>query len=235
MSKVKIIFLVLGIAILTGGIFTGTLLVQKNQKLRSKAAPATTLSISPSTQNKLREGIFTQNVIMNTGVNQITGVQFEIRFNPQAIEIVSIQKGSGIASLDQQIKNSIDNTTGKISYAVYTLSINRAINGQNIQALTINGKVKSLAGVGSYSTTFDATTALSGVLEEQNVLTGTTPGSIVVYKKGDVNNNGVVDIVDIGIVLDNFDSSPPTDPRANLNGDNVVNIVDIGIVIDNFE
>ncbi len=53
-------------------------------------------------------------------------------------------------------------------------------------------------------------------------------------KIGDVNGDGLVNIVDIGIIIDNYGSSPPTDPRADLNGDNLVNIIDIGIVIDHY-
>lgn len=51
---------------------------------------------------------------------------------------------------------------------------------------------------------------------------------------GDVDGNGIVNIVDIGIIIDNYGSSPPIDIRTDLNGDGVINIVDIGIVIDNY-
>ena len=51
---------------------------------------------------------------------------------------------------------------------------------------------------------------------------------------GDVNGDGAVNIVDIGILIDNYGLTPPTDPRADLNKDGTVNIIDIGIVIDNY-
>ena len=51
-------------------------------------------------------------------------------------------------------------------------------------------------------------------------------------KAGDVNGDGKVNIVDIGVLIDNYGSSPPTDSRADLNKDGIVNIIDIGIVID---
>ena len=53
-------------------------------------------------------------------------------------------------------------------------------------------------------------------------------------KAGDVNGDGVVNIVDIGIIIDNYGGSPPTNLKADVNGDGTVNIVDIGIVIDNY-
>jgi len=53
-------------------------------------------------------------------------------------------------------------------------------------------------------------------------------------KSGDVNGDNVVNIVDIGIIIDNYGFTPPIDNRADLNKDNIVNIIDIGIVIDNY-
>lgn len=58
-----------------------------------------------------------------------------------------------------------------------------------------------------------------------------TPTSTI---PGDVDGNGKVNIVDIGIIIDHYKSSPPTYPGADLNSDGVINIVDIGIVIDNY-
>lgn len=56
----------------------------------------------------------------------------------------------------------------------------------------------------------------------------TTPPQI----PGDVDGNGVVNIVDIGIIIDNYSLTPLPDTRADLNHDGIANIVDIGIVID---
>ncbi len=51
-------------------------------------------------------------------------------------------------------------------------------------------------------------------------------------KIGDVNLDGVVNIIDIGIIIDTYDILPLLDPRADLNHDGAANIIDIGIVID---
>lgn len=51
-------------------------------------------------------------------------------------------------------------------------------------------------------------------------------------KHGDVNRDGIVNIVDIGLIIDNYDMTPIPDPRTDLNNDGIANIVDIGIVID---
>lgn len=51
---------------------------------------------------------------------------------------------------------------------------------------------------------------------------------------GDVNNDGKVNIVDLGILIDFYGQFNPTYTRADINGDGIVNIVDIGILIDNY-
>lgn len=52
---------------------------------------------------------------------------------------------------------------------------------------------------------------------------------------GDVNGDGLVNIVDIGIIVDNYRLSPPNYPAADLNHDGLVNIIDIGIVVDHYQ
>lgn len=50
----------------------------------------------------------------------------------------------------------------------------------------------------------------------------------------DVNSDGLVNIIDIGIVIDNYGRQPIVNPKTDLNHDGVVNIIDIGIIIDNY-
>lgn len=58
----------------------------------------------------------------------------------------------------------------------------------------------------------------------------TPPGG----KRGDINGDNSVDIVDIGIIIDVYGLPASANPKANLNNDNVINIIDVGIVIDNY-
>jgi hypothetical protein len=53
-------------------------------------------------------------------------------------------------------------------------------------------------------------------------------------KVGDLNGDGIVNIVDIGIAVNAYGSVPVSDPKADINKDGKVNIVDIGIIIDNY-
>lgn len=51
---------------------------------------------------------------------------------------------------------------------------------------------------------------------------------------GDVNKDGKVNIVDIGLIIDHYGESPLVYVNADLNNDGKVTIIDIGIVIDNY-
>ncbi len=77
------------------------------------------------------------------------------------------------------------------------------------------------------------------------VNTGNTASKTVIYKLelpssptpkiGDVNNDGKVNLIDIGVLIDLYDSTNPTNPRADINGDGIVNVIDIGFIIDGYE
>ncbi len=62
-----------------------------------------------------------------------------------------------------------------------------------------------------------------------------TPAPTGISKTGDVNADNAVNILDIGIIVDNYGQNPAgSNPKADLNSDGAINIIDIGIVIDNY-
>jgi hypothetical protein len=295
---------VLSVFILAGALVAGLILVKQPQEIREKAAPATSLSFSPSTQSIARGTNFSTTVVMNTGTNQVSGVDISLTFDPSAISVTSVSQGAGISVFDSTIRNTIDNTTGKILYSAYVLDKTKAVLGTNLVVITISGQVKPTANAGVYPIVFASDTSVAGVGEGQNVITSKVDGSITAFvptptftptpsftntpsptktptptftntpsptktptptftstpiptstptatktptptntntptptltpKLGDVNGDRIVNITDIGLIVDVYGSSPATDPRADLNKDGRVNIVDIGIVIDNY-
>lgn len=54
-------------------------------------------------------------------------------------------------------------------------------------------------------------------------------------KIGDVNNDGHVNLIDIGMVIDEYDKTNPSNPRVDVNGNGKVDLIDIGLIIDNYE
>ena len=116
MSKTtKIILAVVGILVLVGGLIVGIILVRQSQELTGRAAPATTLKISPASQTKLPGQTATFTVVMNTGDNQVMGVDLSLKYDPDVVEVESILEGSGISAFDQITRNNFDNTAGTIS------------------------------------------------------------------------------------------------------------------------
>ena len=179
MSKAKIIWVSIGSFFLIAAVAVGVYLVFQNQNMQKKAAPATTLSISPGSQNKSPGDSFPLTVDMNTGSNQSMGFDLIINFDPQIFQVTSISAGSAGSDFTP-IRNSIDNTGGKILYSAYTTDNTKALNGTGLTVLNIAATVKSDAANGTYDFTFDSSTAIFGYGENDNVLMGTTQGSVIV-------------------------------------------------------
>ena len=175
----KIILSVLAFFILAAGVVAGVLLVQRNQDIREKAAPATTLSFSPLTQTKSPNQTATFNVSMNTGENLVTGLDIEIIFDPTILKVDQVTPTSALANFATPIKNEIDNTVGKIRYATYTVDKTKALTG-DLDVLTITGTILGTAANGTYQITYGANTVVAATLEGQNVLIDKAAGSIVI-------------------------------------------------------
>ena len=183
MNKKRIIFSIFGVLVLVGGLTAGLILMQRNQDIREKAAPASSLSILPSSQIKNPGQSVNFSVKIDTGANNVTGVDIQIKFNPSAIQITQIQPTSALSSFTNVIKNQIDNTAGKAYFAAFTLDSSRALNG-NFDILNISGTIPNSAADGSYQIGFDPATLASATNEGVNVIIAMTPGSVNVAASG---------------------------------------------------
>jgi len=59
-------------------------------------------------------------------------------------------------------------------------------------------------------------------------------GAIYTLYPWDVNSDGVVDDLDLSIVIKHFGESPPSDPKADVNKDGNVNILDLVLISQHF-
>lgn len=181
MKKItKIIISILAFLVLAAGIIAGTYLVQKNQDIREKAAPSTSLSFYPAVATKSPSQTFNFVINADTGSNKITGIDIEVSYDPSAIQLTQMAATGSISPLSSIIKNGvIDNTAGKARFVAYTAVKTDAITG-NLDILNINGSVTSNASVGQYPISFTATTTVSAVDEGQNVIINSQPAIVTV-------------------------------------------------------
>ena len=78
----------------------------------------TTLSISPSTSTRTIGEQFNISVNINTGINEVVGVELYMSFNPSVITVVDIVPGGFLLNPVTTVKQ-VNNTTGKISYVLH--------------------------------------------------------------------------------------------------------------------
>ncbi len=88
----KIFLLVSGLLILASVPIT-ILFINKNQELRSRAAPATSLSFTPSSLSVRPNENFSLDVTINTGQNLIAAVEIHVIYDQKKIEALSITNG----------------------------------------------------------------------------------------------------------------------------------------------
>jgi hypothetical protein len=169
-----------GIVFLATSIFAGTYLLQRNTNVEEKAADSTNLFISPTSQNVNPGRDLTFSVQMSTGGNQITGVDVLLNFDPAALQITSVERGSDLSVFTNTVVKDYDNNAGTISYTGFTLDKSLAISGNSLEVLKVSATANSNATSGSYNITFDSTSAVSAVNETHNTLTGTSPATIVI-------------------------------------------------------
>jgi len=169
-----------GLGVLFAGLIAGLVLVRTIQLFRQKAAtPVPNYTISPAAQNVAPGGNFTFTVRMDTGTYKIGGVNIYVNYDPSALQVISVQKGSGISTLDQEIVNQIDNTVGEVHSAYFTLNPSaNGVIGPDLETLTVSAIVKADVTSGSFDLTFGAGSEMGDAANGNNVLAGTAPGTV---------------------------------------------------------
>ena len=176
----KVIFSVFAFLILASGIVAGVYLVQKDQDIREKAAPATNLSFVPSSVSRNPGQTLNLTVNANTGENKITGIDIEISFVPAVIQLSEMKPMPAISPLSTIIKNGvIDNTAGKARYAAFTINRDDAVFG-DLNILSLTGTIVSSAVSGSSDVSFTTLTTISAVDEGVNVIVNKTSANVSV-------------------------------------------------------
>lgn len=175
--RMKKIFLFVFIGLILLAIPLTVFLMGQQQELRSRAAPASTLSLSPSTLTKKVGETFALEAKIDTGTNQVGVVQIRIIYDPAKLEAVDISNGPLAPSIS--VSGKID-PTGKASITVGAKNNTHPITGSGTIAIVT---MKALAASGTpvsvrYSPLPD--TYANALGEQENVLIGTTPANITI-------------------------------------------------------
>lgn len=190
----KKIFLYFSIAILLIAIPATIFLVGKNQEIRKRAAPASTLFIAPSSITKKVGESFSLDIKLDPAANQVGTVQISLEYDPTKLKADDITNGAiapsilasgkvdqaGIASIKVGAKSNAEPIREPGTIAVVTMTA--------IAATTAPITVKFSAAPNTYANGFGEGAS--------NVLIGMTPTTITI-----LNADGTSASVDNTLVI----------------------------------
>lgn len=203
----KIIFIVIFILFLVA-IPVTVFFVGQQQDLRSKAAPATALAFNPSVITKNLDDVFSLDVMIDSGGNNIAVAELHIIYDATKLEALSISN----ASLAPYIVASGTVGGGTASITVRAKSTEEPITGTGPIAIV---RFKAIAATETpVQIKFDTTTFVSGLGESQpNVLVGTTPAMVTIT--GEAQDGTVVSPTPT-IPSETATPTPPVTPTPTL-------------------
>lgn len=176
--KKALIFIVVFITLLA--IPITVFVAGQQQELRKKAAPATTLALTPATKTVAAKDTFSLEVIINTGENKVVAAQLHILYDPTKLEATSITNGP----LAPNVLKSGKVQSGQASITVGATNKASPISGTGTIAVV---RFKAKEGTPTPITVrfSDTDTFVGGLDETQNVLIGKSSATIGITGKGE--------------------------------------------------
>ena len=181
-------------------------------------------------QTQIHHGdTFTLNILAE-GVFDLAGWQFDIDFDPAALEAVDVREGDflktgGGSTFFQTVR--IDNKIGKITGLNTALLSDSGVSGTGtILQVTFKAKTEG-------ETSLDLDNFLLGSFTGRNIAAGPLEFTFTIKEQlliGDVNRDEVVNILDLILVARQLGKSVPPNSPEDVNGDGVVNIFDLTLV-----
>ena len=213
---------------------------EKEQATNSNAAADVSLSFNTPSLNSNVNTSLTPRIVINPTTNQVTAVEVNLKFDPAKMSINSI---SNSGTFGKTLKAPvIDNVAGTASF-VYGINVVENTTPVPVTSVAdvaiINLITKSVVGDAIVSIVNNSIATAKGidtsVLGSYGTMTIKVAGTTPTYANWDVNTDNVINILDIGLVVDNYGSSTPSTARADVNGDGTINIIDIGVVVDHYQ
>jgi len=179
--RMKKVFLYVVIGLLLLAIPAGVFYLSQNKDIRTRAAPATTLTLTPALQTVNVGDNLKLNVDIDPGSNQVVSADIYLTYDPTQLEAATITNGAAAP----RVLNSgiIENGTASIKVGAASDEQPIVTRG-TIAVLTLTAK--SPTGNLTPSVVKFATNTFVGGLNEPtaNVLIGTTPAKITITGPG---------------------------------------------------
>ncbi len=215
----KKVFLFVSIGIILLGIPATIFLVGQNQELRQRAAPATTLSLSPSTVNAKTGDTFSLEVKLDSANNQVAVVQIHILYDPTKLQAVDITNGPLAPSI--RASGKID-PGGVASITVGAKDNTTPITGAGtIAVLTMKAATPSATPLSVKFAPAPDTYANAIGEGQNNVLVGTTQASVTILNadgsqaQADASNTNTVSQSDAQAATVAANATPTDTPEAS--------------------
>jgi hypothetical protein len=264
MKNKKNIYWVVSIAISIVAIFFGVYYSSSIKEFANKsdAAADVSLYLEPTTSNLVTNSVLTPMLRINPTTNQVTAIEASLTFDASKLSIESITPASnyivlkaavvdntaGTASIVLGIKGGVGitpvpvTTTSDVasirirSKAVVGDAIIRVASTSRVAAKNIDTNVAGTYGQMTVHITAAATPTSTAVpTATATIIPTVTPtATATTYADWDVDENGSVDVIDIGIIVDNYGLDAVIRPRADVDKNGSINVIDIGIVVDHY-
>ena len=160
-------------------------------------------------------------------VFDLAGWQFDIAFDPAALEAISVSEGDflkmgGGSTFFQS--GTIDNASGKITGLSTARLSNRGVNGTGtILQVTFKARSPGETELALQNFQFGSSTG-------ETIPAGPREIRVVIEEglaTGDVNRDGVVSILDLILVAQQLGRRVPAGSAVDVNGDGIVSILDL--------
>ena len=167
-------------------------------------------------------------------VSDLAGWQFDIAFDPAALEAIDVSEGDFLKA-DGGVtffqSGRIDNAAGKITGLIAGRISETGVSGSG-SVLQVRFKAKSEG-----ETELALRNFLFGSVTKESIPAGPLEIHVSVQERllsGDVNRDGVVNILDLISVAQQLGERVPPNSPVDINGDGVVNIFDLTLVAQGF-
>lgn len=163
--------------ILVSGLIAGLYLVRRQQLIIPRAAPATTLSLTPGNSSPAVGDTFTVSININTGENTVSAAELHFTYTGTSVAAQSIAAGSFFAN------PTVYNAKVGTGTADITLLGGPSGSKQGVGVLaTITFRAES---AGSSTISVDQSTQISGIGEgSQDIFLSSTPTTVTVGDGG---------------------------------------------------